>query len=459
MTVRYLKRGQAQDITDAFEHTVRDTVAQIIEDVQTRGDEAVRDWSVKFDGWAPEHFELTSNEIEQAIQSLSDQEIRDIEFAQSQIRHFAQLQRDTLQDLEVETLPGVILGHRHIPVNRVGCYVPGGKYPMIASAHMSVLTANVAGVPDIIATAPPFQGKPHPAIVTAMHLAGANRILVLGGVQAVAAMALGTQSLSPVDMLVGPGNMFVAEAKRQLYGRVGIDLFAGPTETLIIADDSVDAQMCAVDLLGQAEHGPTSPAILLTSSTSLAEQTLLEVQRQLAILPTAQIASQAWQVHGQVIVCDTLEEMCDVANDLAFEHVQVMTEDPDYFLKHMTNYGALFLGPRTNVSFGDKVIGTNHTLPTRRAARYTGGLWVGKFLKTCTYQKVQSDESSALLGEIGSRLCHMENFAGHGEQANLRLRRYGNQPELAWYEPAPVGASGLSEARHNEPVGGLDTRG
>jgi sulfopropanediol 3-dehydrogenase len=317
----------------------------------------------------------------------------------------------------------------------VGCYIPGGKYPLLASAHMSVLTAKVAGVPRVVSTAPPYQGKPHPAIVTAMDMAGADEILVLGGVQAVVSMAIGTQTLAPVDMLVGPGNMFVAEAKRQLYGRVGIDLFAGPTETLVIADDSVDAQMCAVDLLGQAEHGPTSPAVLLTNSEALAQATIAEVLRQLTILPTAAIAEKSWADYGEVIVCDSIEEMVTVADDLAFEHVQVMTRDPDHFLRHMTNYGALFLGPRTNVSFGDKVIGTNHTLPTNKNARYTGGLWVGKFLKTCTYQRVLTDEASALMGEYCSRLCHMENFAGHGEQANLRVRRYGNRPDLPWYQP------------------------
>jgi sulfopropanediol 3-dehydrogenase len=343
-----------------------------------------------------------------------------------------------MTDVEVETLPGVVLGHRHIPVAAVGCYVPGGKYPMIASAHMSVLTAKVAGVGRIVATAPPFQGEPHPAIVAAMHFAGADEILALGGVQAVAAMAIGTASVAPVDMLVGPGNMFVAEAKRQLFGRVGIDLFAGPTETLVIADDSADAEMCAIDLLGQAEHGPTSPAILLTDSEALARATLLEVERQLSILPTAPIARVSWAEHGEVIVCDSRAELLAKADELAFEHVQVLTRDPDWFLAHMTNYGALVLGPRTNVSFGDKVIGTNHTLPTRRNARYTGGLWVGKFLKTCTYQRVTSDAASATIGAYCSRLCHMENFAGHGEQANLRVRRYGGQPELPWYRPAPA---------------------
>nr|MBP7661394.1 histidinol dehydrogenase [Burkholderiaceae bacterium] len=374
-------------------------------------------------------------QIEAAVKRLSAREVEDIRFAQQQVRRFAQIQRDSLKDVEVETLPGVVLGHKHIPVNAVGCYVPGGKYPLIASAHMSVLTAKVAGVPRIVSTAPPYQGAPHPAIVAAMHFAGADEILVLGGVQAVAAMAIGTSSIAPVDMLVGPGNMYVAEAKRQLYGRVGIDLFAGPTETLVIADDSVDAEMCAVDLLGQAEHGPTSPAVLLTTSEALARATLLEVERQLAILPTAGIARQSWAAHGQVIVCDTDDEMLATADDLAFEHVQVMTRDPDWFLHRMTNYGALFLGPRTNVSFGDKVIGTNHTLPTSRNARYTGGLWVGKFLKTCTYQRILTDEASADIGAYCSRLCHMENFAGHGEQANLRVRRYGHRPDLPWYEP------------------------
>ncbi len=341
------------------------------------------------------------------------------------MRNFAEKQKECLQDLEVETLPGVILGHKNVPVNAVGCYVPGGKYPMVASAHMSVVTANVAGVKRIMASAPPQDGKPHPAIVAAMHMAGANEILVLGGIQAVGAMALGTGTIDGVDMLVGPGNMFVAEAKRQLFGRVGIDLFAGPTETLIIADASVDAELCAVDLLGQAEHGPTSPAALLTNSQKLAEETIAEVERQLGVLPTADIARTAWDEYGSVIVCDGVEEMVEEADKLAYEHVQVMTEEPDYFADNMSNYGALFLGPRTNVSFGDKVIGTNHTLPTKKAARYTGGLWVGKFMKTCTYQKVLTDEASAMIGGYCSRLCAIEGFAGHGEQANIRARRYG----------------------------------
>ncbi|MBP8306687.1 MAG: histidinol dehydrogenase [Burkholderiaceae bacterium] len=437
MTIRHLKRGQDAAALAQADAQVRQTVESILAGIEQRGDAAVREFSRQFDQWDPADFRLTQGQIETAVKRLSARELEDIRFAQQQVRNFAQIQRDSLKDVEVETLPGVVLGHKHIPVNAVGCYVPGGKYPLIASAHMSVLTAKVAGVPRIVSTAPPYQGAPHPAIVAAMHFAGADEILVLGGVQAVAAMAIGTPSIAPVDMLVGPGNMYVAEAKRQLYGRVGIDLFAGPTETLVIADDSVDAEMCAVDLLGQAEHGPTSPAVLLTTSEPLARATLLEVERQLAILPTAGIARQAWAAHGQVIVCDTDDEMLATADALAFEHVQVMTRDPEWFLARMTNYGALFLGPRTNVSFGDKVIGTNHTLPTNRNARYTGGLWVGKFLKTCTYQRVLTDEASAGIGAYCSRLCHMENFAGHGEQANLRVRRYGHQPDLPWYEPVP----------------------
>jgi len=436
--IRFLKRGKDVQVRADDDAKVRATVEAIIKDVEARGDTAVRDYSRKFDQWDPADFRLSQGDIEAARKALSEREIVDIAFAQKQIRQFARIQRESMKDVEVETAPGVVLGHKHVPVNAVGCYIPGGKYPMIASAHMSVLTAKVAGVKRVVATAPPFQGRPHPAIVTAMHMAGADEILVLGGVQAVVAMAVGTQSIAPVDMLVGPGNMYVAEAKRQLYGRVGIDLFAGPTETLVIADDSVDAQLCAVDLLGQAEHGPTSPAVLLTTSEQLAQDTMREVERQLQTLPTAAIASQSWRDYGEVIVCDSDAEMLAKADELAFEHVQVMTRDPDWFLANMTNYGALFLGPRTNVSFGDKVIGTNHTLPTNRNARYTGGLWVGKFLKTCTYQKVLTDEASALMGEYCSRLCHMENFAGHGEQANIRVRRYGKRPELPWYQPIPA---------------------
>jgi len=433
--IRYLKKGRDVEALAAADAKVRATVEDLIRNISERGDAAVREYSQKFDNWAPESFRLSQEQIAAAIATLSPRELEDIRFAQKQIRNFAQKQRDTMLDLEVETMPGVVLGHKHLPVNAVGCYIPGGKYPLIASAHMSVLTAKVAGVKRVVATAPPFHGAPHPAIVAAMHLAGADEILVLGGVQAVAAMALGTESIAPVDMIVGPGNMFVAEAKRQLFGRVGIDLFAGPTETLVIADDSVDAEICAVDLLGQAEHGPTTPAVLLTNSEALAKATLAEIERQLTILPTADIARVAWAENGEVIVCDTLEEMLAKADELASEHVQVMTRDPDYFLKNLSNYGALFLGPRTNVAFGDKVIGTNHTLPTNKAARYTGGLWVGKFIKTCTYQCVVSDEASALIGEYCSRLCHMENFAGHGEQANIRVRRYGKRDRVDWYQP------------------------
>jgi sulfopropanediol 3-dehydrogenase len=438
--IRYLKRGKDAQGRADDDTKVRQTVEGILKDIEARGDEAVREYSRKFDSWDPASFTLSQADIEAAVKKLSAREVEDIQFAQKQIRNFAQIQRDSMRDVEVETMPGVILGHKNIPVNAAGCYVPGGKYPLIASAHMSVLTAKVAGVKRVVSTAPPYEGAPHPAIVAAMHFAGADQILVLGGVQAVAAMALGTQSVKAVDMLVGPGNMFVAEAKRQLYGRVGIDLFAGPTETLIIADESVDGELCAVDLLGQAEHGPTSPAVLLTNSEKLARDTMAEVERQLKILPTAAIAAQAWAEYGEVIVCDSYEEMLAKADELASEHVQVMTRDPDYFLNNMTNYGALFLGPRTNVSFGDKVIGTNHTLPTNKNARYTGGLWVGKFLKTCTYQKVLTNEASAMVGEYCSRLCHMENFAGHGEQANIRVRRYGTRADVPWYQPVPATA-------------------
>jgi sulfopropanediol 3-dehydrogenase len=405
---------------------VRQTVDQLLADIENRGDAAVREMSQKFDNWSPESFRLTEGEIETAMAQLSPRAIEDIRFAQAQVRGFAEQQRAALRDIEVETLPGVFLGHKNIPVNAVGCYVPGGKYPMVASAHMSVLTAKVAGVKRVVAAAPPYRGGAHPAIVTAMHLAGADEILVLGGVQAVGAMALGTATIEAVDMLVGPGNAFVAEAKRQLYGRVGIDLFAGPTETLVIADDSVDGEICATDLLGQAEHGPTSPAVLITNSEKLARDTLSEIDRLLAILPTAEIARRSWADYGEVIVCEDEAEMVREADKLASEHVQVMTRDSNYFLANLTNYGALFLGPRTNVAFGDKVIGTNHTLPTKKAARYTGGLWVGKFIKTCTYQRIETDAASALVGRYASRLSLLEGFVGHAEQANLRVRRYGH---------------------------------
>ena len=430
--VRYLKKGKGAAEVAEGDAKVRATVESILADIELRGDDAVRELSEKFDSWSPPSFRLSAEEIQTAIDQVPAQDLADIQFAQAQVRNFAQKQKACLNDLEIETLPGVVLGHRNIPVNSIGCYVPGGKYPMVASAHMSIVTAKVAGVKHITATAPPHEGGPHPAIVAAMHYGGADEILVLGGIQAVAAMALGTQSISAVDMLVGPGNMFVAEAKRQLYGRVGIDLFAGPTETLVIADDSVDAQLCAIDLLGQAEHGPTSPAVLLTDSETLAKDTMDEVARQLEILPTAEIAAESWANYGQVVVCETVDEMVTEANNLAFEHVQVMTRDPDYFLEHLTNYGALFLGPRTNVSYGDKVIGTNHTLPTKGAARYTGGLWIGKFMKTCTYQRVLTDEASTMIGEYCSRLCAIEGFAGHGEQANARVRRYGDR-DVPWY--------------------------
>jgi sulfopropanediol 3-dehydrogenase len=411
----------------AADAKVRETVESILADIDARKDQAVKDLSKKFDEWAPTDFKLSAHEIERAIAQVPQRDLDDIKFAQAQVRNFALKQKETMHDLEVETLPGVVLGHRHIPVNSIGCYVPGGRYPMVASAHMSIVTAKVAGVERIIACAPPFKGGPHPAIVAAMHFGGADEIFVLGGVQAVAAMALGTESIKPVDMIVGPGNAYVAEAKRQLFGRVGIDLLAGPTETLIIADGSVDGEICATDLLGQAEHGPTSPAVMITNSEKLARDTMAEVERLLKILPTADAAGQAWKDYGEVIVCDDLDEMVREADRVASEHVQVMTRDPDYFLNNMKNYGSLFLGPRTNVAYGDKVIGTNHTLPTKKAARYTGGLWVGKFMKTCTYQKVLTDEASAMIGEVCSRLCILEGFRAHAEQANIRVRRYGGR--------------------------------
>src|SRR5437868_3391882 len=422
---RFLKRGMDANAVEEADARVRATVEGILDQIKSRGDAAVRELSEKFDKWSPKNFKLTPQEIEKAIGQVAERDLDDIKFAQAQVRGFAQKQRDSMKDIEVETLPGVVLGHRHIPVNSIGCYVPGGRYPMVASAHMSIVTAKVAGVQRIIACAPPFKGGPHPAIVAAMHFGGADEIYVLGGVQAVAAMALGTETISPVDMIVGPGNAYVAEAKRQLFGRVGIDLLAGPTETLIIADDTVDGEICATDLLGQAEHGPTSPAILLTNSEKLARATMAEVERILKILPTADAAGKAWEDFGEVIVCDDEAEMVREADRIASEHVQVMTRDPDYFLAHMKNYGSLFLGPRTNVAYGDKVIGTNHTLPTKKAARYTGGLWVGKFIKTCTYQQVPTDEASALVGEYCSRLCVLEGFFAHAEQAKIRVRRYG----------------------------------
>ncbi len=433
----WLKRGAMADQKAAIDARVRETVETTLADIDARGDAAVRELSIKFDGLDRESYRLTQAEIDQCMNSLTKQDIHDIEFAQAQVRNFAQIQRATITDTEQETLPGVILGHKTIPVQNAGCYVPGGKYPLLASAHMSVVTAKVAGVPRVITCAPPFEGKLAPAIVAAQAMAGADEIYCLGGIQAVGAMALGTDTIRPVDMLVGPGNAFVAEAKRQLFGRVGIDLFAGPTETMVIADETVDGEMCATDLLGQAEHGPDSPAILITTSRKLADETMREVERLLKILPTASIARVAWENWGEVILCADEEEMAQVSDHIANEHVQVMTRDPDWFLNRLVNYGALFLGPRTNVAYGDKVIGTNHTLPTRKAGRYTGGLWVGKFLKTHTYQRILTDEASAMIGEYCSRLCALEGFAGHGEQANLRVRRYGgrNIPYAGRAEP------------------------
>lgn len=421
--INYLKKGKQEGDKKEYLQQVKTTVETIIEDIESNGDKAVAQYSEKFDKWSPKSFRLNKDDIAKCYEQVEDSVIEDIKWAQTQVRNFAQIQRDSMKDVEVETLPGVILGHKHIPMESVGCYVPGGKYPLVASAHMSVVTAKVAGVKRVIAAAPPFNGTPSPAIVVAMDLAGADEIYCFGGVQAIAAMAIGTETIAPVDMIVGPGNAFVAEAKRQLFGRVGIDLFAGPTETLVIADESVDGELCAADLLGQAEHGPTSPAILLTNSEKLANDTIEEIKRQLTILPTAEVAGEAWRVYGEVIVCDTYEEMIEVANDLAFEHVQIMTKNVPYFKENMRNFGALFLGPETNVSYGDKCIGTNHTLPTRKAARYTGGLWVGKFIKTCTFQSA-TEEASVVVGEYCSRLCAVEGFAGHKEQADIRLRRY-----------------------------------
>ena len=422
-----IKAPKAQGTDPGQQRTIQERVQDILDTIAGRGDEAVRELSQKFDDYAPASFRLSSGEIESCIAAVSAKELRDMKFAHQQVKNFAEHQKSALQDLEVETLPGVILGHRNIPVNSVGCYIPGGKYPFIASCFMSILTAKVAGVPRVIACTPPQKGKPHPTVVTAMHLAGADEIYILGGIQAVGAMALGTATIEPVDMLVGPGNAYVAEAKRQLFGKVGIDLLAGPTETLVIADDTVDAETCATDLLGQAEHGPTSPAVLITNSKRLAEDTLAEVRRLLTILPTADVAAVSWENHGEIILCDSYDEMLEQAEIVASEHVQVMTDRDDWFLEKMRNYGALFLGPRTNVAFGDKTIGTNHTLPTGKAGRYTGGLWVGKFIKTHSYQKVTTDRASAEIASYCSRICHMEGFVGHAEQANLRLRRYGSQ--------------------------------
>ena len=427
MAITYLKKGKTDAAKAIDDAEVSEIVKNTLKSIEDKGDAAVREFAEKFDNYTPKSFKLSQSEIDSLIQQVSPQDLEDIKFAQEQVRNFAQAQRDSMKDIEVETMPGVILGHKNIPVQSVGCYIPAGKFPMVASAHMSVVTASVAKVPRIIACTPPYKGSPNPAVIAAMHLGGAHDIYVIGGIQAVGAMALGTETIDPVDMLVGPGNAFVAEAKRQLFGKVGIDLFAGPTETMVIADETVDAELCATDLLGQAEHGYNSPAVLVTNNKNLAEETISEIDRILKILPTAETASVSWEEYGEIILCDSYDEMLDVANEIASEHVQVMTDRDDWFLENMHSYGALFLGPRTNVSNGDKVIGTNHTLPTKKAGRYTGGLWVGKYLKTHSYQKITTDEAAVKIGRYCSRLCILESFVGHAEQANIRVRRYGGE--------------------------------
>ncbi|CCN72356.1 putative Histidinol dehydrogenase [Vibrio nigripulchritudo SFn118] len=435
MTIEYLKSSKPEQDKASDNAKVASVVADTLAYIEREGDKAVRELSEKFDNYSPDSFRLSEEQIQALIAKVPERDLADIQFAHDQVVNFAKEQRDSMQDIEVETLPGVVLGHKHIPVQSVGCYVPGGKFPMVASAHMSVATAKVAGVPRIVACTPPFKGEPNPAVVAAMHIGGADEIYVIGGIQAVGAMAIGTDTIDPVHLLVGPGNAFVAEAKRQLFGRVGIDLFAGPTETMVIADDTVDAEMCATDLLGQAEHGFNSPAALVTNSRKLAEDTMAEIERILKILPTAETASASWEDYGEIILCDSYEEMLQVSEDKAYEHVQVMTDRDDWFLENMTCYGGLFLGARTNVANGDKVIGTNHTLPTQKAGRYTGGLWVGKYLKTHSYQKVTTDEAATQIGEYGSRLCILEGFVGHAEQCNLRVRRYGNK-DVPYGQPA-----------------------
>jgi sulfopropanediol 3-dehydrogenase len=421
--IRKIKKGNSKEIAAINDGQIKKIVEKILANIEERGDEAVHEYAKKFDNWTGGSFRLTREQIDDCYKCLENQVLSDIKFAQEQIGNFARIQKDTITDVEVETLPGVVLGHKNIPVSSVGCYVPGGKYPLVASANMSVVTAKVAGVKRVITCTPPFKGVPNPAVVVAIDMAGADEIYCLGGVQAIGAMAFGTETIAPVDMLAGPGNTFVAEAKRQLFGKVGIDLLAGPTETLVIADETVDGELCAIDLLGQAEHGPNSPAILLTNSEKLAKDTIKQIEIKLLKLSTAKIAGQAWRDYGQVIVCDTYEEMVQVANEIASEHVQVMMKNPDYFLNNMTNYGALFLGPETNVSYGDKVVGTNHILPTKKAARYTGGLWVGKFIKTCTYQRLTA-EASYYIGQYCSRLCAVEGLTAHKAQADTRVNRY-----------------------------------
>ena len=425
MTIKYLKKSIDEKQRSEDNDKVKKIVEETLLKIQNEGDRYIRELSIKFDNYSPKSFRLSDEEINSLMDEVSDGDKKDIEFAQKQIKTFAKAQLNTLKELEIETQPGVILGHKNIPVQAVGCYVPAGKFPMVASAHMSVLTASVAGVPRIVASTSPFKGKPNPAVITAMKMAGAHEIYVLGGMQGIGALALGTETIKSVDMLVGPGNAYVAEAKRQLYGKVGIDLFAGPTETMVIADDTVDGEICATDLLGQAEHGYNSPAVMITNSQKLADDTLNEIERLLKILPTKDTASVSWRDYGEIILCDNYDEMLSKADEIASEHVQVMTDRDDWFLENMTSYGALFLGPRTNVANGDKVIGTNHTLPTKKAGRYTGGLWVGKFIKTHTYQKIMTDEAATKIGEYGSRLSHLEGFIGHAEQCNVRVRRYG----------------------------------
>jgi len=434
---RVLKSGMNVETQLSINESVQGTVRGIISGIRARGDDALRELSQKFDGWNPPAFRLSAEQIEAAIAQVPEEVLASVRFSLEQVRTFARAQRESIYEVEVETMPGVTLGHKVLPINSVACYVPGGRYPMVASAIMSVATAKVAGVRRVVAVTPPKDGQPYPATVATMHLAGADEIYIMGGVQALAALALGTETIAPVDMLVGPGNAYVAEAKRQLFGQVGIDLLAGPTETLIIADDSVDAEMVATDLLGQAEHGPNSPAVLLTTSETLAHEVMAEIERQLTVLATAEVAGQAWRDYGQIILAADNAEMVRVADEIASEHVQVLTRDPDYFLHHMTNYGSLFLGPETNVAYGDKVIGTNHILPTGRAARYTGGLWVGKYLKTVTYQRA-TREASVVIGQHCSVICGVEGFAGHQRQADLRVERYSH-PALP--QPGPVGAA------------------